>query len=366
MPPGRQSLILMPEIALTGAIPRPLCCTLWNAPGGMAFGAFAVQTRAHMARGCGWRCRCRGRRALGVVLPYADLGLIVVDEEHDRPQQQQDGVHDHARDMAVVRVQIAHIPVVLSSATPSLETEVNVRRGRYRRLALPERFGGQRMPSVEAIDLRRERPPPGRLHRADARRRGEDGDRARRAGAVVPARRRAADICAAPAASASPARIATPGGRSPLSQTGPLCHHRGFAMPHPAECPKCSAANSFVAIGPGVERLEEEVRELFPQARLLVLSSDLVATVERLREEPTTSPPAARHRHRHPACRQGSSFPEAQRPRSASSMPISARSTAICAPPSARSSFCIRWSGAPAAMPCRLRRFLQTHQPSIR
>src|ERR1700674_2462062 len=68
----------------------------------------------------------------------------------------------HARDMAVVRGHIAGIPVVLSSATPSLETEVNARRGRYRRLALPERFGGPRMPAVEAIDLRRERPPPGR------------------------------------------------------------------------------------------------------------------------------------------------------------------------------------------------------------
>ena len=96
-------------------------------------------------------------------LPYADLGLIVVDEEHDQAYKQEDGVRYHARDMAVVRGHIAGIPVVLSSATPSLETEVNARRGRYRRLALPERFGGQRMPSVEAIDLRHERPPPRRF-----------------------------------------------------------------------------------------------------------------------------------------------------------------------------------------------------------
>ena len=95
-------------------------------------------------------------------LPYADLGLIVVDEEHDQAYKQEDGVHYHARDMAVVRAHIAKIPVVLASATPSVETEVNARRGRYRRLPLPERFGGQHMPHIEAIDLRRE------ARRADA------------------------------------------------------------------------------------------------------------------------------------------------------------------------------------------------------
>ena len=105
-------------------------------------------------------------------LPYADLGLIVVDEEHDPAYKQEDGVHYHARDMAVVRGHIAKIPVVLSSATPSVETEVNARRGRYARLSLPERFGGQRMPSVEAIDLRTRAAAARPLHLAAAGRRG--------------------------------------------------------------------------------------------------------------------------------------------------------------------------------------------------
>src|SRR4029077_10282634 len=95
-------------------------------------------------------------------LPYADLGLIVVDEEHDPAYKQEDGAHYHARDMAVVRGSIAKIPVMLASATPSVESEVNARRSRYRRLHLPERFGGQHMPVIEAIDLRREGPAPGR------------------------------------------------------------------------------------------------------------------------------------------------------------------------------------------------------------
>src|SRR4029077_5385315 len=96
-------------------------------------------------------------------LPYADLGLIVVDEEHDPAYKQEDGVRYHARDMAGGGGHAAGIPIVLSSATPSMESEVNARRGRYARLSLPERFGGQRLPTVEAIDLRRERPPPGRF-----------------------------------------------------------------------------------------------------------------------------------------------------------------------------------------------------------
>src|SRR5262249_15058798 len=96
-------------------------------------------------------------------LPYADLGLIVVDEEHDPAYKQEDGVRYHARDMAVVGANVGRIPVLLASAAPAGETEVTARRGRYRRLHLPERFGGQHLPLIEAIDLRREGPPRGRF-----------------------------------------------------------------------------------------------------------------------------------------------------------------------------------------------------------
>ena len=96
-------------------------------------------------------------------LPFQELSLIVVDEEHDPAYKQEDGAHYHARDMAVVRARIADVPIILASATPSVETEVNARRGRYRRLALPERFGGALLPAIEAIDLTREGPPRGRF-----------------------------------------------------------------------------------------------------------------------------------------------------------------------------------------------------------
>jgi primosomal protein N' (replication factor Y) len=283
---GRQSLILMPEIALTAQFLDRFAAR---------FGVRPAEWHSELSprkRARTWRAVADGEVSVVVgarsalFLPYADLGLIVVDEEHDQAYKQEDGVHYHARDMAVVRGHIARIPVVLSSATPSLETEVNARRGRYRRLSLPERFGGQLMPSVEAIDLRRERPPPGRFIApplaqavAAAIERGEQ--------ALFFLNRRGyapLTLCRA-----CGFRFSCPNCDAWLVdhrfRRQLVCHHCGFAMPHPAACPNCQAVNSFVAIGPGVERLEEEVRELFPQARVLVLSSDLVATVDQLRAE---------------------------------------------------------------------------------
>jgi primosomal protein N' (replication factor Y) len=283
---GRQSLILMPEIALTAQFLDRFAAR---------FGVRPAEWHSELSprkRARTWRAVADGNVSVAVgarsalFLPYADLGLIIVDEEHDQAYKQEDGVHYHARDMAVVRGRIASIPVILSSATPSLETEVNARRGRYRRVALPERFGGQLMPSVEAIDLRIERPPPGRFIAPTL------------AGAVQTALERGEQalfflnrrgyapltLCRA-----CGFRFSCPNCDAWLVdhrfRKQLVCHHCGFAMPHPAACPKCQAVNSFVAIGPGVERLEEEVRGLFPQAKVLVLSSDLVATMDQLRAE---------------------------------------------------------------------------------
>jgi primosomal protein N' (replication factor Y) (superfamily II helicase) len=283
---GRQSLILMPEIALTAQFLDRFAAR---------FGVRPAEWHSQLSprkRARTWSAVAKGEVSVVVgarsalFLPYADLGLIVVDEEHDPAYKQEDGVHYHARDMAVVRGHIAKIPVVLSSATPSLETEVNARRGRYTRLHLPERFGGQLMPAVEAIDLRHERPPPGRFIAPTlagavktAIERGEQ--------ALLFLNRRGyapLTLCRA-----CGFRFSCPNCDAWLVdhrfRRQLVCHHCGFAMPHPANCPKCQAVDSYVAVGPGVERLEEEVRALFPQARVLVLSSDLVASVERMREE---------------------------------------------------------------------------------
>ncbi len=283
---GRQTLILMPEIALTAQFLGRFA-ERFGVPPAEWHSQLSPRLRART-----WAAVAAGEVKVVVgarsalFLPYADLGLIVVDEEHDPAYKQEDGAHYHARDMAVVRANVAHIPIVLASATPSVETEVNARRGRYKRLHLPERFGGQHLPAIEAIDLTREGPVRGRFIAPrlveavkTALERGEQ--------ALLFLNRRGyapLTLCRA-----CGFRLQCPNCDAWLVdhrfRRRLVCHHCGYSMPLPSECPKCHATESFAAVGPGVERLEEEVAELFPASRVLVLSSDLVESVERLRQE---------------------------------------------------------------------------------
>ncbi|MGZ8368937.1 MAG: primosomal protein N', partial [Rhodoplanes sp.] len=283
---GRQALILMPEIALTAQFLDRFAAR---------FGVRPAEWHSELSprkRARTWRAVSAGEASVvagarsALFLPFADLGLIIVDEEHDPAYKQEDGVRYHARDMAVVRAHVAQIPIVLASATPSVETEVNARRGRYRRLALPERFGGQTLPIVEAIDLTREGPPRGRFI---APRLAEEVTLALERGqqALLFLNRRGyapLTLCRA-----CGYRFACPNCDAWLVdhrfRRRLVCHHCGFAMPHPPACQNCQAIDSFASCGPGVERLAEEVAMLFPDTRLLVMSSDLVTSVDRLRDE---------------------------------------------------------------------------------
>jgi primosomal protein N' (replication factor Y) (superfamily II helicase) len=283
---GRQSLILMPEIALTAQSLDRFAARFGVRPAEW-HSELSPRNRARTWHGvaAGEVSVVAGARS-ALFLPYADLGLIIVDEEHDAVYKQEDGVHYHARDMAVVRGHIAKFPVVLASATPSIETEVNARRGRYRRLQLPERFGGQHLPGVEAIDLTREGPPRGRYIAprlaAAVKTALERGQQA----LLFLNRRGYAPLTLCRACGF---RFACPNCDAWLVdhrfKRQLVCHHCGFFTPRPAACPKCQASESFVACGPGVERLEEEAAALFPQTRIMVLSSDLIATADRMREE---------------------------------------------------------------------------------
>jgi primosomal protein N' (replication factor Y) len=283
---GKQSLILMPEIALTGQFLDRFAAR---------FGVRPLEWHSELTprtRARNWAAISAGEAPVVVgarsalFLPYANLGLIVVDEEHDQAYKQDDGAHYHARDMAVVRAHIAKIPVVLASATPSVETEVNARKGRYQRIVLPSRFGGQHMPQIEAIDLRRDMPPRGRFispvlaeHIAHAI--------ARREQALLFLNRRGyapLTLCRACghrfACTICDAWLVDHRFRQRL-----VCHHCGFSMPRPHACPNCAAEESLVAVGPGVERLQEEAAQLFPDARTMVLSSDLITSIETMRSE---------------------------------------------------------------------------------
>jgi primosomal protein N' (replication factor Y) len=283
---GKQTLILMPEIALTGQFLDRYS---------QRFGVRPIEWHSELTprtRARNWAAISSGQAPVivgarsALFMPYADLGLIVVDEEHDQAYKQDDGAHYHARDMAVVRAHIAKIPIVLASATPSVESEVNARKGRYQRVALPSRFGGQHMPHIEAIDLRREPPPRGRF--ISPRLAEQIGIAVeRREQALLFLNRRGyapLTLCRACghrfACTICDAWLVDHRFRQRL-----VCHHCGFSMPRPHVCPNCAAEESLVAVGPGVERLQEEAAALFPDARTMVLSSDLITSIETMRSE---------------------------------------------------------------------------------
>jgi primosomal protein N' (replication factor Y) len=283
---GKQTLILMPEIALTGQFLDRFA---------LRFGVRPLEWHSELTprtRARNWAAISEGKAPVVVgarsalFLPYADLGLIIVDEEHDQAYKQDEGAHYHARDMAVVRAHIAKIPIVLASATPSVESEVNARKGRYQRVALPSRFGGQHMPHIEAIDMRRAPPPRGRFISpvlAEQIRYAIE----RREQALLFLNRRGyapLTLCRACghrfACTICDAWLVDHRFRQRL-----VCHHCGFSRPRPNICPHCAAEESLVAVGPGVERLQEEAASIFPEARTMVLSSDLVISIETMRSE---------------------------------------------------------------------------------
>jgi primosomal protein N' (replication factor Y) len=283
---GKQSLILMPEIALTGQFLDRFA---------RRFGVRPLEWHSELTprtRQRNWAAIASGEAPVvigarsALFMPYADLGLIVVDEEHEQAYKQDDGAHYHARDMAVVRAHIAKIPVVLASATPSVETEVNARKGRYQRIALPSRFGGQHMPHIEAIDLRREAPPRGRFISPRLAEQVRFAIERREQALLFLNRRGYAPLtlCRACghrfACTICDAWLVDHRFRQRL-----VCHHCGFSMPRPHACPNCAAEESLVAVGPGVERLQEEATQLFPDARTMVLSSDLITSIETMRSE---------------------------------------------------------------------------------
>lgn len=283
---GRQSLILMPEIALTaqftdrfqrrfGVLPA-----LWHS--GVS-GRRRERLRA--AVGSGEALVVAGARS-ALFLPFRDLSLIVVDEEHEPAYKQEEGASYHARDMGVVRGRFENAAVVLASATPSIESRVNAERGRYRHVRLPERFGGRSLPELAAIDLTRTPAPRGRwisplLERA-VRTNLEAGEQAllflnRRGYAPLTVCRSCGHRFQCPNCSTW---LVEHRFRRAL-----MCHHCGHLERRLDNCPSCDAPDSLSACGPGVERLAEEVATLFPDVRTITLSSDFPGGTERLKQE---------------------------------------------------------------------------------
>jgi primosomal protein N' (replication factor Y) (superfamily II helicase) len=273
---GQQVLLLLPEIALTGPFLRRVEERFGVAP---AEWHSAVRPRE---RERVWRGVATGEAKIVVgarsalFLPWARPGLIVVDEEHEPAFKQEEGVNYHARDMAVLYGSLGGFPVVLSSATPSLESLWNAGRGRYRHVRLEARYGKAVLPEVSLLDMRRQTMPGGEWLAPDLVQ-AVAGTLAAGDQALLFLNRRGyapLTLCRT-----CGHRLACPSCASWLVEhrfRGRLvCHHCGHEEPVPKTCPECGAEDSLVACGPGVERLAEEASSRFPEARIAILSSDL-------------------------------------------------------------------------------------------
>lgn len=273
--PKAQVLVLLPEIALTQAV-----LSRFEA----RFGARPVEWHSDIPdaeRRRAWRAVAEGEARIvagarsALFLPFPNLKLIVVDEEHDTSFKQEEGVIYQARDMAVARAKLGEAAVVLASATPSIESLVNARRGRYAHVVLPGRPGVATLPRIDTIDLRIHRPGKDRwLSQPLVQAVAETVGRGEQALLFLNRRGYAPlVICRA-----CGHRLKAPDTDSWLVEhryTGRLvCHRTGFSIPKPEKCPECGAADALHPVGPGVERLEEEAKETFPHARVEVFSSD--------------------------------------------------------------------------------------------
>jgi primosomal protein N' (replication factor Y) len=282
---GKQVLILLPEIALTASFLERFQ---------ERFGAKPAEWHSDLAprtREKVWRQVTTGQVRVvagarsALFLPFEDLGLIIVDEEHDPAYKQEDRVFYNARDMAVVRGRIGNFPVVLVSATPSVESRVNGEVGRYRPIHLPTRFGDAALPDLGIVDMRRHPPERGGfLSPVLVNQIGKTIGRREQALLFLNRRGYApltlCRVCGH--------RFQCPDCSSWLVEhrfRGQIqCHHCGYSERTPEACPECGTLDHLVACGPGVERIAEEVERHFPDARTIVLSSDLMG-VKRLRLE---------------------------------------------------------------------------------
>ncbi|MCA6241987.1 MAG: primosomal protein N' [Phenylobacterium sp.] len=275
--PDGQVLILLPEIALTQALISRVTDRFGAPPGEWHSGVAPPARRQVWDAVAEGRCRIVVGARSALFLPFRRLRLIVVDEEHDTSFKQEEGFIYQARDLAVVRAKLEGAAVILASATPSLETLRNAETGRYRWLRLADRHGEARLPDIRLVDLRESPPETGRWISPPLAEAMAETLAAGEQTLLFLNRRGYAPLVLCRACGQ---KLTAPDTDSWLVEhryTNRLvCHLTGFSMPRPATCPHCGAAESLVSIGPGVERLEEEARALFPEAHIAVFSSDTV------------------------------------------------------------------------------------------
>ncbi len=274
---GQQALVLLPEIALTEPFLKRFEARFGCPPNAWHSGLRLSQRRR------AWRAIASGEAAVTVgarsalFLPYANLGLIVVDEAHEPSFKQEEGVQYHARDVAVMRARFEDIPVILSTATPALETRHMVEIGRYREVALPSRFAGATLPSITAIDLTQDPPMRGRWLAPPLVAEMQANLDADEQSLLFLNRRGFAPLTLCRHCGH---RFQCPNCTAWMVEHRLMhrlaCHHCGHVEPPPLKCPECGEEDSLVACGPGVERIADEVAALFPEARTAIVTSDTI------------------------------------------------------------------------------------------
>ena len=273
----KQVLVLLPEIALTEPFLNRFHARFGAEP--LAWHSGMKQSE----RKRNWRALADGNAKVivgarsALFLPYANLGLIIVDEAHETSFKQEDGVRYHARDVAIMRGLHEKIPVILASATPAIESQHQVEQGHYELLELPARFGAATMPDIEALDLTQDVPPRGNWLAPTLVHALEDNLERGEQSLLFLNRRGFAPLTLCRTCGH---RIDCPNCTAWMVEhrlTRRLaCHHCGHVMPIPEKCPECGDEDSLVACGPGVERICDEVKMLFPQARTAIVTSDTI------------------------------------------------------------------------------------------
>ena len=279
---GRSVLLMMPEIALTAQFIKRFE-SRFGAPTVVLHSNLTAARRRDIWRGvmCGEIRMVVGTRS-ALFLPWQNLGLIVVDEEHDSSYKQEDMGNYHGRDMAILRAKLSNFPIVLASATPSEETIHNVEVGRYGHLVLKSRYGGAELPKIETVDLRENKPAeyhtnstdmyPGFLSPILCDAIGEVSNKNqqvmlfinRRGFAPIVQCKKCGWVAKCPDCSV---------GMTYHKKIGKLlCHICGRTMVLPAKCPDCG--NDVSMRGAGLEKIEEEIHAKFPSARTALVSSD--------------------------------------------------------------------------------------------
>lgn len=288
---GKSVLLMMPEIALTAQFMTRFE-KRFGAPPVVWHSNLTAARRREIWRGVlNKKIRIVVGTRSALFLPWQNLGLIVVDEEHDTSYKQEDMGNYHARDMAVLRAKIAGFPVVLASATPAMETMRNVEIGKYKILKLTSRFGGAQLPKISTIDLRESRPTDYTIPDDDNAQHGclsptlcDAIDETlsshqqvmlfinRRGFAPITQCRKCGWVATCPDCSV---------GMTYHKRLGKLlCHMCGRQMTLPTKCPDCN--NEISMFGAGLERIEQEVHSRFPNAKTALVSSDTIMTRQTL------------------------------------------------------------------------------------